>query len=84
MNRSRKKPPKDRKQLAIVKPSTEERGLRKAKESLGNAIAGYLAEIGRKGGLKGGKAFDDKSTKQRRSELAMNAAKRKVKKKPNA
>jgi hypothetical protein len=38
-------------------------------------ISAYLAEIGRKGGLKGGKARAKKLTKEQRSEIASNAAK---------
>ncbi len=39
------------------------------------AISSYLASIGRKGGLKGGKARSEALSKARRSEIAQLAAK---------
>jgi len=39
------------------------------------AISQYLATIGKKGGIKGGKARAEKLTPERRSEIARNAAK---------
>lgn len=39
-----------------------------------SAISEYLATIGRKGGLKGGKARHDKLTPERRKEIAKTAA----------
>ena len=46
-------------------------------------IKEYLSEIGRKGGLKGGKVRADKLTSKRRKEIASKAAKtRWAKKKP--
>jgi len=70
MNRSRKLP-KDPNQLAaaIVKLSTEE-----PEAKLVNPISAYLAEIGRKGGLKGGKARAKKLSAKKRSEIAKSAA----------
>jgi len=70
MNRSRKLP-KDPNQLAaaIVKLSTEE-----PEAKLVNPISAYLAEIGRKGGLKGGKARAKRLSAKKRSEIAKSAA----------
>jgi hypothetical protein len=69
MTRSSKKLPKDTNKLAaeIVRLSTE--GL--AAES----IKEYLARIGRKGGLKGGKARAKRLSRAQRSEIASKAAK---------
>ncbi len=39
-----------------------------------SVISEYLAEIGRKGGLKGGKARAEKLTVKQRKEIAQNAA----------
>lgn len=44
-------------------------------------ISKYLAQIGRKGGLKGGKSRADKLTPERRKEIAQKAAKARWKKK---
>lgn len=68
MSRSRK--PKDPNQLAyeIVKLSTEEEA---PKRSL---ISEYLASIGRKGGLKGGKARAKRLSAKKRKEIAKKAA----------
>ncbi len=72
-NEGMKKPktlPKDANQraLAIVKLSTEDPDER-------SEVSKYLAEIGRKGGLKGGKARAKKLTPQQRKEIARKAAK---------
>jgi len=73
MRRSSKKLPKDPNQLAaeIVRRSTEEAN----DEPRLNPIREYLADIGRKGGLKGGSARAKSLSKKRRSEIAKNAAK---------
>ncbi len=70
-----KKLPKDLNQLAheIVRLSTEEPEKIELPER--SAISEYLATIGRKGGLKGGKARAEKLTAKRRSEIAQRAAK---------
>jgi hypothetical protein len=70
MRRSSKKLPKDPNQLAaeIVRLSTEEP---KQTES----VKSYLAAIGRKGGLKGGKARRDRLTPSERKAIAKKAAK---------
>ena len=39
------------------------------------AVSQYLATIGRRGGIKGGKARAEKLSPERRSEIARNAAK---------
>jgi len=52
--------------------STEEHEEEKPKRS---AISEYLAEIGRKGGKKGGKARAEKLSPERRKEIAEKAAK---------
>lgn len=77
MTGSRKRP-KDPNQLAyqIVNQSTEA----DEKPPL-SAISRYLAEIGRKGGLKGGKARAKTLSAARRKEIAKNAAKTRWKKK---
>jgi hypothetical protein len=77
MNRSRKKLPKDPNQLAaeIVRLSTEEGEEPAQKKTKRSAISEYLADIGRKGGLKGGKARAKKLSQKRRQEIAKNAAK---------
>jgi hypothetical protein len=69
MKRSSKPLPKDPNQLAykIVQMSTEE-----TKRSV---ISEYLASIGKKGGLKGGRARADSLTPERRKEIAQKAAK---------
>jgi len=84
MNRSSKKLPRDANQLAheIVRLSTEEpeentpmpEEEEKPPETERSEISKYLAEIGRKGGLKGGKARNDKLTPERRKEIAVKAA----------
>ncbi|MPZ75103.1 MAG: hypothetical protein GEU77_01105 [Deltaproteobacteria bacterium] len=84
MNRSRKgKPPKDANQLAteIVRPSTEEPAKESPEEqSKRSPISEYLAEIGRKGGLKGGRARAKKLSKKQRLEIAQRAAQQRWKK----
>jgi hypothetical protein len=69
MTRSSKKLPKDTNKLAaeIVRLSTA--------GSTPESIKEYLARIGRKGGLKGGKERAKRLTKEQRSEIASNAAK---------
>jgi hypothetical protein len=68
MTRSSKKLPKDTNQLAaaIVQLSTAEPA---------ESIKEYLARIGRKGGLKGGKARAKRLSREQRSEIASKAAK---------
>lgn len=67
MRRSSNKLPTDANQLAaaIVKLSTEEPP---------QSVAQYLAEIGRKGGLKGGDARAKKLSAKRRKQIAKKAA----------
>lgn len=67
MRRSSKPLPKDPNQLAaeIVRLSTEDQP---------QSVKQYLAEIGRKGGLKGGKARAKKLTPDQRSRIAKKAA----------
>ena len=63
MRRSSKKLPEDSNQRAaeIVRLSTEEEP---------NPVKAYLSTIGRKGGLKGGKARAKKLSAEQRSEIA--------------
>ena len=70
MSGSRKRP-KDANQLAaeIVRLSTEEEAPKRS------PISEYLAKIGRKGGLKGGKARAKKLSKAERKKIARKAAK---------
>jgi len=74
MIRSRKLP-KDTNQRAaeIVRLSTEEPQEQTTPKP--NPISEYLASIGRKGGLKGGKARAEKLSAKKRTEIAKNAAK---------
>jgi len=67
MRRSSKPLPKDPNQLAaeVVRLSTEESA---------ESVKQYLTRIGRKGGLKGGRARASKLTAQKRSDIARNAA----------
>lgn len=67
MRRSSKRP-KDTNQRAaeIVRMSTEEPT---------QSVSAYLSRIGRKGGLKGGKARANKLSAEKRSEIAKKAAK---------
>jgi len=76
MTRSRKRP-KDPNLLAaeIVRLSTEEPEAKPV-----NPITAYLAEIGRKGGLKGGKARAKKLSAKKRMEIARKAAQTRWKK----
>lgn len=64
--------PKDPNQLAyaIVKPSTEETEAPSGRSS----VSEYLSQIGRKGGLKGGKERARKLAPERRTEIARKAA----------
>lgn len=73
MIRSRKLP-KDTNQRAaeIVRLATEEPQESPPPKSL---ISEYLATIGRKGGLKGGKARAEKLSAKKRTEIAKKAAK---------
>jgi hypothetical protein len=70
MTRSRKRP-KDPNLLAaeIVRLSTEEEEAPQR-----SPISEYLANIGRKGGLKGGKARAKKLSAKKRKQIARNAA----------
>lgn len=76
MRRSSKKLPTDPNQLAaeIVRRSTEEPATEPDKP-VPSAIAQYLAKIGRKGGLKGGKARAKKLSSKEKSAIARKAAK---------
>jgi len=75
MRRSSKPLPKDPNQLAhaIVRISTEEANEAEQlnKRSL---ISAYLSQIGRKGGLKGGKIRAERLSPKRRKEIAQKAA----------
>jgi hypothetical protein len=77
-----KKLPRDANQRAfeIVRRSTEEPDEPKAEETPAedtrSEVSKYLSTIGRAGGLKGGKARNDKLTPERRREIAQNAAKK--------
>lgn len=70
MRRSSKKLPEDPNQRAaeIVRLSTE--------ESEPTTITEYLSNIGRKGGLKGGKVRAKRLSAQRRREIAVRAARK--------
>ena len=83
MRRSSKKLPTDPNQLAaeIVRRSTEEDDTAPDKP-IPSSISQYLAKIGRKGGLKGGKARADKLGAKRRSNIAQKAAMARWKKGP--
>jgi hypothetical protein len=74
MRRSSKPLPKDPNQLAyqIVKMSTEE--AEKEKPAEWSPVSAYLAEIGRRGGLKGGPARAEKLSARKRKEIASKAA----------
>lgn len=79
MKRSKKPLPKDPNKLAyqIVKMSTEESANKeppKERTPIQTPIQEYLAEIGRKGGLIGGKKRAEKLTPERRKEIAQKAA----------
>ena len=77
-HRDREKRPRDINQLAhyLVKKSTEEELTETQSESKPqrSVISEYLARIGRKGGLKGGKARAKVLSERRRSEIAAKAA----------
>ena len=78
MRRSSKKLPKDPNQLAyeIVRMSTEEpEPVQEEPKKERSPVSQYLSEIGRKGGLKGGKARAEKLTPEQRKEIAKKAAK---------
>jgi hypothetical protein len=77
MRRSSKKLPTDPNQLAaeIVRLSTEEPGSPKEDKPVPSSISQYLAKIGRKGGLKGGKARAAKLSAKQRLLIAKKAAK---------
>jgi len=72
MRRSSKPLPKDINQLAaaVVRIATEEESA-----ATTETIKGYLSRIGRKGGLKGGKARAAKLSASRRKQIAKRAAK---------
>lgn len=72
MIRSSKPLPKDPNQLAaeIVRLTTEEA----APEPERSPVSEYLSQIGRKGGLKGGKARAAKLSSRRRKAIAEKAA----------
>jgi hypothetical protein len=78
MKTPKKPPPKDPNKLAfeIVRMSTEEPEPEQTVEPPmeRSAISQYLAEIGRKGGLKEGKAWADRLTPEQRTEIAKRAA----------
>jgi hypothetical protein len=74
MRRSSKLPPDINQRAAeIVRLSTEEAS---------NGITEYLAAIGRKGGLKGGKARAERLPASKRKAIAKKAAKARWSKKP--
>ena len=75
MRRSSTKLPKDPNQLAhrIVQLSTEEPENEQPKER--SPISEYLSQIGRKGGLKGGKARAKVLSAEKRKAIAQKAAK---------
>jgi hypothetical protein len=79
MRRSSKPLPKDpnKRAFEIVRMSTEGEEEEKPKRSV---ISEYLAKIGRKGGLAGGKARKESLTPERRKEIARKAAKARWKK----
>ncbi len=73
MRRSSKLPKDPNERAArIVKMSTEEV---QEPEAEASAVSKYLAEIGRKGGLKGGNARAKKLSARKRKEIAEKAAK---------
>ncbi len=71
MKRSSKMP-KDPNQLAaeVVRLSTEET----PQKPSASIVSAYLAQIGRAGGLKGGRARADKLSSERKTEIAKKAA----------
>ena len=82
MRRSSKPLPKDSNKRAyeIFRLSTEEPE-EKAQPPEKSEISKYLAEIGRKGGLKGGKARAESLTAKQRRKIAIKAAQARWKKK---
>jgi hypothetical protein len=80
-----KRLPEDRNKLAheIVRMSTEEPEdkLKEQPNKERSPISEYLAEIGRKGGLKGGKIRAQRLTPKRRKEIARQAAQKRWEKK---
>ena len=74
MRRSSKPLPKDpnKRAFEIVRMSTEEPEEEPKKER--SPISEYLAEIGQRGGLKGGPARAKKLSSKRRKEIAQKAA----------
>jgi hypothetical protein len=78
MRRSSNPLPKDANKLAaaIVQLSTEE----PEEQPERSEISKYLAEIGRKGGLKGGKARAEKLSPKKRTDIAKKAAQARWKK----
>jgi|HubBroStandDraft_6_1064221.scaffolds.fasta_scaffold38181_2 hypothetical protein len=75
MKRSSKKLPSDPNQLAaeIMRLSTEDQ------PDQTKSVTSYLSAIGRKGGLKGGKARARKLKPERRQAIAIDAAKKRWK-----
>lgn len=75
MIRSSKKLPRDTNKRAhqIARLLTE--GIDQVSEPQRSPVSAYLAEIGRKGGLKGGKERAKRLSKERRSKIARDAAK---------
>jgi len=73
MIRSSKKLPKDVNKRAHQIAGLLLDGMEQKPER--SPISAYLAEIGRKGGLKGGKERAKRLTKEQRSEIASKAAK---------
>ena len=85
MRRSSKKLPKDPNKLAyeIVRLSTEEpeeKPIEPEQPKERSPISEYLAQIGRKGGLKGGPARAKKLSSKKRKEIAQKAAETRWKK----
>jgi hypothetical protein len=82
MRRSSKPLPKDpnKRALEIVRLSTEEPE-EKPPVPEKSEISKYLSEIGRKGGLKGGKARAESLTAKQRRKIAIKAAQARWKKK---
>ncbi|MGA9111139.1 MAG: hypothetical protein ACLPSL_07165 [Smithella sp.] len=75
MRRSSKPLPKDSNKRAyeVFRLSVEE-AEEKAPEPEKSEISKYLSEIGRKGGLKGGKARAEKLSARKRTDIAKKAA----------
>ncbi len=90
MRRSSKKLPKDPNQLAheIVRISTEESEeaipiIKDQPKEERSPISQYLAEIGRRGGIIGGRVRAERLSKKKRSEIARSAAQARWGKKEN-